>query len=256
MQNKLKIGFYGITGCSGCLLTVLFEPLFKEITDLIDIRAFPLIRSDNYNGNFDYCFIEGTVCFDEDIERIIDLRKRSKYIVALGACSCVGGIPTIKNFKNQDMEKIVYPTHNNLRSEPPSPIDKHIKVDFYLPQCPPSKEELLEFLKFIITDRKPKDYREPVCFECRKKSNSCLLDKGKLCLGPVTNGGCNAICPTNSTVCYGCRGPCNDANYKSFNETLGQLGYTKRDIDDRMSTFAGLQFNDAGLCQEKGCYGK
>jgi len=245
MTNKLKIGVYGISGCAGCLLTFLFEPLFKELVELVDIKAFPLIKQDSYKGNFDYVFIEGTVCFDEDIMRINELRKRAKYIVALGSCSCTGGVPSIKNFLNQEQTmKYVYPKYNHLKSEDPTPINMHIKVDYYLPQCPPSKEELVEFIKVIATKRKFKQYYEPVCFECRKKSNPCLLDKGKLCLGPVTNGGCDALCPSNNTVCYGCRGPCKDSNYKSFNDTIKQGGYTKEDMIDKMRTFSGLQFNE------------
>jgi len=245
MTQRLKIGVYGITGCAGCLLTFLFEPVFKELVELVDIKAFPLIKSDSYKDDFDYVFIEGTVCFDEDILKITELRKRAKYIVALGACSCVGGVPSIKNFLDQEETvKIVYPKHNNLRSEDPTPIDKHIKVDYYLPQCPPSKEEIVEFIKFIATKRQFKPYREPVCFECRKKGNPCLLDQGKICLGPVTNGGCNALCPSNNTQCYGCRGPCKDSNYKSFLDTIKQGGYTRENMLDKMRTFSGLQFRE------------
>jgi len=245
MANKLKIGVYGITGCAGCLLTFLFQPVFKEMVELVDIKAFPLIRSDNYKDNFDYVFIEGTVCFDEDIVKLTELRNRSKYIVALGACACVGGVPSIKNFLNhEETVKIVYSKSNHLKSVDPSPIDRHIKVDYYLPQCPPSKEELVEFIKFIATNRQPKPYKEPVCFECRRKANPCLLDKGKICLGPVTNGGCGALCPSNSTVCYGCRGPSKDSNYKAFFDTIKQGGYTRENMLDKMRTFSGLQFKE------------
>jgi sulfhydrogenase subunit delta len=244
-KQKLKIGVYGITGCAGCLLTFLFEPVFKELVELVDIKAFPLIKEDSYKGNFDYIFVEGTVCFDKDILKLTDLRSRTKYIVALGTCSCVGGVPSIKNFLNhEETAKIVYSKTSHLRSVDPTPIDMHIKVDYYLPECPPNKEELLEFIKFIGTGRKPKQYKEPVCFECRRKANPCQLDKGKICLGPVTNGGCNALCPSNSTVCYGCRGPCKDSNYKAFLDTIKQGGYTKENMQDIMRTFSGLQFNE------------
>jgi sulfhydrogenase subunit delta len=245
MTKKLKIGAYGVTGCAGCLLTFLFEPVFKELVELVEIKAFPLIRTDNYKDDFDYVFIEGTICCDEDIIKLTELRNRTKYIIALGACACVGGVPTIKNFLDpEETVKIVYSKSSHLKSEDPTPIDRHIKVDYYLPQCPPSKEELVEFIKFIATKREFKPYKEPVCFECRKLGNPCLLDKGKLCLGPVTNGGCNALCPSNHTVCYGCRGPSKDSNYKAFLETIKAGGYTRENMLNKMRTFSGLQFRD------------
>ncbi|MEM0465356.1 MAG: Ni/Fe hydrogenase subunit delta [Candidatus Pacearchaeota archaeon] len=244
-QKKPTVGFYGISGCAGCLLTVLFENSFKELTELVNIKAFPLIKEDSYKGYFDIVFIEGTVCFDEDILIINKLRKRAKVIVALGSCSHVGGVPSIKNFKDKEkIMKFVYPRINHLKEENPTPIENHIKVDYYIPQCPPNKSEIIEFIKIFLTERKWKNYNEPVCFECRKKANPCVLEKGEICLGPITNGGCGALCPSNKTECYGCRGPTDDANIRSFKEMLKNMGYKEEDIFDKMETFAGLQFKN------------
>ncbi len=245
MTNKPKIGIYGISGCAGCLLSFLFEDCFKQLVELIDIKAFPLIKEDNYKGDFDYVFIEGTVCFDDDILMLNDLRKRAKYIVALGSCACSGGVPSMKNFlDNKKTIELIYPKYDHLKSTPPTPINNHIKVDYCLPQCPPNKEEILEFIKCISTGREFKPYTEPVCFECRRNSISCLLDKGEICLGPLTNGGCGALCPKNKTICYGCRGPSKDANYKEFLEILENMGYTKENMLQKMKTFCGLQFKE------------
>jgi len=242
-MTKLKIGIYGISGCAGCLLTFLYEKCFKEITKLVNIKSFPLIKEDTYKGDFDYCFIEGTVCFDEDIITLNKLRKRSKYIVALGACSHLGGVPSMKNFLDEHKTmKFVYPMYNHLRASDPTPIDMHIKVDFYLPQCPPNKNEILDFIKCISSRRTFKPCTDPVCFECRKKGNPCLLEKGEICLGPITTGGCNALCPSNDTECYGCRGPLNDANIEAYLEMLKDKGYSEKEMHEKMRIFAGLQF--------------
>jgi len=244
-KNKLKVGIFGISGCAGCLLTILYEPVFKEITKLIDIKSFPFIKEDSYTGKFDYVFIEGTVCFEEDLKKIKELRKRAKYIVALGSCAHVGGVPSMKNFLDKEKTiRFVYPKYNHLKSTDPTPIKKHIKVDYYIPQCPPNKEEILEFIKSITMEVSPRVSRkiDPVCFECRKKGNKCLLNEGKLCLGPITLGGCNALCPSNGTECYGCRGPYEDANIKAFLELLKEKGYTEKQFHDKVRSFAGLQF--------------
>jgi len=244
-KERLRVGFYGVSGCAGCLLTVLFEDCFKEITRLVDIKAFPLIKSEGYTGRFDMVFIEGTVCFDEDIVTVHELRKRADYVVALGSCSCTGGVPSIKNFLNANKTlRLVYPTHNELKEEPPTPIDRHIKVDYYLPQCPPDKQEIIDFIRIVAKGGVFKPYRNPVCTECRAKGNLCLLTQKKICLGPITNGGCGALCPSNNTICYGCRGPYEDANISAFIEMLKDMGYTETTIHDKMNTFAGLQFKE------------
>jgi sulfhydrogenase subunit delta len=244
-KNKLKVGFYGISGCAGCLLTVLFEDCFKQLIKLVDIKSFPFIKEEAYKGKFDYVFIEGTVCFDEDIVVINELRKRSKKIVALGTCACFGCVPSIKNFHDKEkVMKFVYPKYNHLKEEDPTPIDAHIKVDYYIPQCPPDKKEILEFIKCILTKREFKSCANPVCFECRLKQNPCLLEERKICLGSITMGGCGALCPSNKTVCYGCRGPFEDANYEAFFKMLKKMGHTNKEIKNKLETFAGLQFKE------------
>ena len=244
-KAKPIAGFFGVAGCAGCLLSVLFEETFPKIIKAFDIKSFPLIKEDNYQGNFDIVFIEGTVVFDEDIILLNELRKRSKIVVALGSCACVGGVPSIKNFKNEEkVMRFVYPKHNNLRSEPPTPINKHIKVDYYIPQCPPNKEEILEFIECFISGKQFKNPKDPVCIECRKQGNICLLQEGEICLGPLTRAGCNALCPKNGVGCYGCRGPTKDANYNSYLKILKEKGHTKEEIKDKLETFAGLDFEE------------
>ena len=238
-MKKLKIGIFGISGCAGCLLTFIYEDLLK----LVDVKSFPLIKEDSYKGQFDYVFIEGTVCFDKDILKIKKLRKRAKYVVALGSCACFGGVPSIKNFMDKrKAEYFVYPKINHLNSEDPTPLDKHIKVDYFIPQCPPNKEEITRFIKLFSIGKKPKTYVKAVCFECKKKGIHCLLEDNKICIGPITSGGCKAICPENKTGCYGCRGPCPDANFDVFSKLLIEKGCHLKQIQEIMQTFAGLQF--------------
>src|SRR3989339_643747 len=87
----------------------------------------------------------------------------------------------IKNFLDQEKTlKLVYPAHNELKEEDPTPINKHIKVDYYLPQCPPSKKEIVSFIRCIAKGEVWKDYNDPVCVECRSKGNPCLLDQKKI----------------------------------------------------------------------------
>jgi sulfhydrogenase subunit delta len=244
-NKKLKIGLHGVSGCAGCLLTFIYEDVFKDLTELVDVVSFPLIKDESYKGRFDYVFIEGTVCFDEDIVVLNELRKRADNVVALGACACLGGVPSMKNFLDKEkVMKFVYPKYNHLKAEDPTPIDRHIKVDYYIPQCPPDKKELLEFVKKIATGQKFHNYINPVCLECRNKRNTCLLEQGELCLGPITAGGCDALCPTNKVACYGCRGPCKQSSIQAFINLMKEKGYNEEQVHDKMRTFAGLQFKD------------
>ena len=90
-EKKLKVGFYGITGCAGCLLSVIFnEDELLDLINLIDLKAFPFIKEVNTDENFDYVFMEGLVADKEDLEILEKLRKNCRYLVSLGACACTG----------------------------------------------------------------------------------------------------------------------------------------------------------------------
>ena len=97
-SQKLKMGIYAITGCYGCLLSVIYNE--KELLDLIkliDITAFPFIKK-NQEKDFDIILLEGTVVEKDDLDILKKLREKTKILVALGACSCTGGVPAYRNF--------------------------------------------------------------------------------------------------------------------------------------------------------------
>lgn len=242
--GKPKVGFFGITGCAGCLLSVVFnENELLEIPNLVDIKAFPFIKQQNMeDGEYDIIFIEGTVAKQEDLDDILKLRKQTKLLVAMGACSCTGGVPAFRNFISDDhYRELVYHKASHLTDVDPTPVDHYVHVDYYLPGCPPDKNEILNFLKAVAKGKIPKPYDKPVCVECRLNGNRCLLDEGKLCFGPITRGGCNSVCTNNKLECWGCRGPTDDANVKVMLELLKEKGFDTKVIRDRLETFVGLK---------------
>ena len=242
-EDKLKVGFYNITGCAGCLLSVLFnEDDLLHVAKIIDIKAFPFIKEKKNDGELDVVFMEGLVASNDDVKVLKEVRKKTKVLVALGACACTGCIPAFRNFiQKENYERKVFLRKLELRDQKPVPIDKHVKVQYYIPGCPPDKNEILTFIKDIVLGKKPRGYDKPVCFECRLNKNTCFLDKKELCLGPITNGNCNSVCINGGLVCWGCRGATPDANFETMISLLKEKGIKAKDIKDRMKTFVGLK---------------
>jgi len=80
-----------------------------------------------------------------------------------------------------------------------------------------SKAQLLQFFATVLRGTKPRLPMSPVCFECKRGGNACLVvASGTPCLGPITASGCGALCPSRGRGCYGCFGPSDDANVDSF----------------------------------------
>ena len=244
MVKKPKVGFIALTGCQGCQLSLLFqEDNILDIIKHIDIVTFPFIKEKkNDSKGYDIVFIEGLVASKDDLEILKNARSKSEVLIALGSCASTGCIPAYRNFlpKKQFKEK-VFKKLDEISDLAPTPIDTHVRVDKYIPGCPPDKKHILEFIKQLLLDINPKDYAKPVCFECKLNENRCLLEDNKLCLGAITVGGCEATCITGGLECWGCRGPTKDANYDVLVRLLNGKGFSEELIRSRMKMFIGMK---------------
>jgi len=141
---------------------------------------------------------------------------------------------------------MVYDRKKELKDTQPTPISDYVQVDFSIPGCPPDNKQILEFIKDVVMGKMHHDYDKPVCFECRMNENRCLLlTEGKPCLGPITKGGCNAICTNAGWECWGCRGHTPDANIDVMIKLLQEKGFKKGFVDKRMRAFVATEFEKA-----------
>jgi len=92
----------------------------------------------------------------------------------------------------------------------------------------------------IVTGAEIKIPKYPVCVECKQKLNTCVVDLGQICLGPISRAGCDAVCPTGGVGCLGCRGPAEDANYESLKQILMEKGHSEAAIIERMRFYGAF----------------
>jgi len=242
MKAKPLVGIYALTSCSGCQVTLLgLEEKFLQLTEITEIKYFPLIKEKIYDGRVDVAFIEGTVIRKEEIETLREIRKKAKVLVALGTCATFGGIASIRDF--QDKAKVmtcVYPNPlfldsvHNVRG-----LDCYVKVDYALRGCPIVGEEFVRFTTDLVLGKKPVVVEEPVCVECRRNKNICFLLQKRQCLGPLIYGGCNSICVNEGRPCYGCRGPMKEANLDALMRLFKRYGIPFSSIRNSLTVFAG-----------------
>ncbi len=241
-MTKPKVAFFEFTGCEGCQLTVLnLEERLLDLVELVDVVAFREAM-DRREDDYDVVFVEGSITRASEIPRLEKIRKQAKVLVALGACSCIGGVNCLKNFMpTEEVQKIVYGSRGKeFPTILAKPIDAVVKVDYYIHGCPPDLDEFVEVTKSILFGRKPNIPNYPVCVECRMKENVCVFDKGMSCLGPVTRAGCKAICPTYGEGCGGCRGLIEDANFEAHQNLLLERGMSLEDAISCFKVFRGF----------------
>lgn len=167
---KPKIAFYWCASCGGCEETVV--DLAEEIlgvVEAVDIVLWPCAmdfkKSDLEalpDGGITATFLNGAIRSNEQEEMARLLRRKSRHLIAYGACAQLGGIPGLANqFSREDLLRFVYeeaPTlENGARSRPAQEfksnghslslptlhqvvrtLDQVVDVDYYLPGCPPT----------------------------------------------------------------------------------------------------------------------
>jgi coenzyme F420-reducing hydrogenase gamma subunit len=238
---KPKIGIFSFTSCAGCQFEILdLEDELLDIAEKTNIAHFPMAKAENDSGNFDIVFVEGAITTKKEAIEIKKVRKKAKYLVALGTCASYGGVPSIKDFyTEEEIEVPVYKSTKVVQSIRADGIANYVKVDYFMHGCPPNKYEFLHVLKELLVGKTPIQPDYPVCKECRENKNPCLLQQGKPCMGPITNGGCNSVCTNHSIECKGCRGPIEDANVDGIVKLYEKYGYTNDDIKRFFIRYAG-----------------
>lgn len=215
----MKIGVFKFSSCDGCQLA-FFDIADKLLENShINIKYFLEAQSENQYESFDVSFVEGSVSTQEEIERIVDIRKKSKYVVAIGACAVSGGIQSIRNFLDFNLV-----SHEDILKES-RPLSDYIMVDYYVRGCPINGLEVIEIVSSILLNKTPNINKNSVCLECKAKGNVCLFVLGNPCLGPITASGCGAICPSFKRGCYGCFGPLENANIDSMKALFKDNGW-------------------------------
>ena len=265
-KKKLKLAFYWAASCGGCEIAVLdINEKILDIVAIADILFWPVAIDVKYKDveempdkHIDVCFFNGAIRTEEQEYMAKLLRKKSKTLVAFGSCAQLGGIPGLANIadKKEVFERayLQSPSTVNPNSATPKTVckvqegelklpeffdtvktlDQTVDVDYYLPGCPPTPEQIVTAVEAIAKNELPPKGavlapEKSVCDECPRKMEDkkiskiyrvyeitpdperCLLEQGIICMGPATRGGCGAQCINANMPCTGCGGPCPNA---------------------------------------------
>lgn len=225
-ERKPKIAIVSLTSCEGCQFILLdLGERFLDLASQVEMVDFRLIEDEEDPGmDLDLVLVEGNPVTEENKELLKKLRLRAKLLVALGNCAAMGGIPEIKNYQEGDSTiKHVYKYIHGINNPKIKELDNFVKVDFTFPGCPINGEEFLKYIPELLAGKVPAIPDQPVCVECKKKGNHCLLLDKKPCFGPMILGGCEAVCPTSGMTCQGCRGLRLLGNVKAMRSMLKNM---------------------------------
>jgi coenzyme F420-reducing hydrogenase gamma subunit len=226
--------------CDGCQLSLLdLEDELLALADAVDIAYFREATSKESEGPFDLSLVDGSITTPDDVTRIQEVRRRSAFLIVLGACATTGGIQALRNFGDvEEFKAIVYARPDYIQTLARSEgVAEYVSVDFELRGCPPNKLQLLEVVSAYLNGRKPNIAAHSVCVECKLRGNVCVMVTGTPCLGPVTHAGCGALCPSYRRGCYGCYGPMESPNTSAVAQAFSSSGVPDVDIKRLFRSF-------------------
>ena len=175
MQNKFKLATCSLAGCFGCHMS--FLDIDEGIAQLLDHYQFdrsPLTDIKTL-GDCDVGLVEGGLCNQENQHVLRTFRQRCRILVAVGVCAISGGIPALRNQFSVDscLRESYLDGLNVVDGQIPldpelppllakvQPIQQVVKVDYFLPGCPPPASAFEEILMAVAEGREPKlDYQQ------------------------------------------------------------------------------------------------
>jgi NAD-reducing hydrogenase small subunit len=171
--RKLRVATVSLAVCFGCHMSFLDidEHLF-ELVGKIEFDRSPLTDI-KHCGPCDIGLVEGGVCNAENVHTLREFRRNCRTLIAIGACAINGGLPAQRN--HLDIGRClgeVYLSRDGLAAgvvpndpelplllDQVHPIHEVVRVDYFLPGCPPSGEAIWKFLSDLIAGRTPRlDY--------------------------------------------------------------------------------------------------
>lgn len=242
-RPRLRVGIVKMASCDGCQLTLLdLEDELLALASRFEIVEFPEASSLRSAGPYDVLLVEGSISTPDQAAEIVELRRQAKLLVTIGACASYGGIQALRNWSSHDVFRAAVYAHPEYVESlaTATPVSEHVKVDAELHGCPISPEQLREVLVSVAVGRRPQIREESVCLECKRRGTVCVMvARGMPCLGPVTQSGCGALCPTFGRGCYGCFGPREQANAASLARTFELEGREGEEVSRLFAGFTG-----------------
>jgi len=166
--QKVRLATVWLDGCSGCHMSFLdIDERLIALAGKADLVFSPLVDVKAFPDNVDVTLVEGAVSSEEDREKIRLVRRRTKILVSLGDCAVTGNIPSMRNpYQTDAVLRRAYIENARPDSEIPTkvvpallarvrPVHEVVKVDVFIPGCPPSADTIFYALSELVEGRSP-----------------------------------------------------------------------------------------------------
>lgn len=161
---KPRLATCSLAGCFGCHMSLLdIDDRLLELVELVDLDRSPFDDKKRFDSTIDIGYVEGGCSNEHNVHVLRDFREHCTVLVAVGACAINGGVPALRNpLSLRECFETTYGTQTPADEELPRlldrvyPVHEVVKIDYYLPGCPPSADAIWEGLKDLLAGRAPR----------------------------------------------------------------------------------------------------
>jgi NAD-reducing hydrogenase small subunit len=140
-----------------------------QLIDLVDFDKSPIDDIKEFTGQCQIGLIEGGCTTDENVRVLKSFREHCDILISIGDCATMGGLPALRNTipVQECLEEAylngptVYNPEKVLPRDPEIPLmldrvypcHEVVKIDYFLPGCPPSADTLWEALTALLSEK-------------------------------------------------------------------------------------------------------
>jgi NAD-reducing hydrogenase small subunit len=169
-MSKPVIATASLAGCFGCHMSLLdIDDRILKLFELVEFNKSPINDIKTFTKPVDIGLIEGGCCNSENVEVLRTFRKNCKTLVSVGECAIMGGLPALRN--GIPIRECLEEAYLNSPTVDPAdrlipndeeipvildrvyPLHEIVKIDAFLPGCPPSADLIWEALTALVEGR-------------------------------------------------------------------------------------------------------
>lgn len=167
-MTRKRLATIWLDGCSGCHMSFLdIDERLLALAEHVDLVYSPLVDHKDFPDEVDITLVEGAVSSEYDLEKIRHVREHTHTLVSLGDCAVTGNVPSLRNaLSTESVLRRAYLEPGLTNAQIPTdgvpgllpvvrPVHSVVKVDVYIPGCPPSADTIFYALTELLAGRQP-----------------------------------------------------------------------------------------------------